>query len=264
MMALFIVLWLLSSSQKVQQAVGGYFRDPIGRGIKPGTNMNGTGRDVSTLKDDMSQLKEKLKSALKLIPHFDQIKGNVEITITEEGLRIELIENSNGMFFESGKPMPTAFGKELLGALATQLSNIPNKILIEGHTDAVPYDPDAPYTNWELSTDRANTARRVMESSGLPKNQIAQIRGYADHELRDKTHPEDPSNRRVSLIVRYMDSAKSVDLTPIQGNVKTTEEHPVMNPAGIMPNPHASATSTAPVAPAHPSSAPRASTTTKR
>src|SRR5947209_9995414 len=132
MMALFIVLWLLTSNQKVQEAVGGYFRDPVGRGKLPGTQLQGTGRDLSALKDDMSTLKEKLKSSLKLIPHFDQIKGNVEITITEEGLRIELIENSKGMFFESGKPQPTAFGTELLVALATELSRIPNRILIEG------------------------------------------------------------------------------------------------------------------------------------
>ena len=233
MMALFIVLWLLTSNQKVQQAVGGYFRDPVGRGKNPGTNLQGTGRDLSALKDDMSGLKEKLKSTLKLVPHFDQMKGNVEITITEEGLRIELIETSSGMFFESGKPQPSAFGKELLVGLAKELGRIPNPILIEGHTDAVQYDPDLAYTNWELSADRANAARRVMEQAGLPRTRIAQIRGFADQDLRNKQHPEDPSNRRVSLIVRYMEAPVKVDLGSISDKVKQSAQHPLENPAGL-------------------------------
>src|SRR5690349_20828021 len=139
MMALFIVLWLLSSNEKVRQAVGGYFKDPIGRGKNPGTSMSGTGRDMTMLKDDMSGLKEKLQSAIKLIPHFEQLKGNVEFTITEEGLRIELIENSKGIFFESGRPEPSPIGKELLTALSGELGKIPNRLLIEGHTDAAQY-----------------------------------------------------------------------------------------------------------------------------
>lgn len=239
MMALFIVLWLLTSNEKVRQAVGGYFRDPIGMGKNPGTSMEGTGRDLSMLKEDMSGLKEKLKSVIKVIPHFEQMKGNVEITITEEGLRIELIENSQGMFFESGKPQPTAFGKELLMALAKELGKIPNKILIEGHTDATPYQASADYTNWELSTDRANAARRLMESSGLTPHQVAQVRGYADQELRNKKNAEDPSNRRVSLIVRYMDTPAAIPLESVKGKVGAQEEHPETNPAGIVKRPAA-------------------------
>lgn len=234
MMALFIVLWLLTSNEKVRQAVGGYFRDPIGMGKNPGTSMQGTGRDLSVLKDDMSGLKEKLKSVIKVIPHFEQMKGNVEITITEEGLRIELIENSQGMFFESGKPQPTGFGKELLLALSKELGRLPNKILIEGHTDAAPYQPGTDYTNWELSTDRANAARRLMETGGLAANQIAQVRGYADQDLRDKKNPEDPSNRRVSLIVRYIDAPTSIPLDSVKGKISTREDHPETNPAGVV------------------------------
>jgi chemotaxis protein MotB len=233
MMALFIVLWLLTSNQKVQQAVGGYFRDPVGRGKQPGTNLQGTGRDLSALKDDMSMLKEKLKSALKLIPHFEQMKGNVEITITEEGLKIELIENSNGMFFEQGNALPTPFGKELLIALSKELNRIPNRLLIEGHTDSIPYGSDAQYSNWELSTDRANAARRVMEESGMDPKKLQQIRGYADQDPRDTEHPEDASNRRISLIVPYLDTPKSLDLGKVNAQIKESEQHPVPNPAGL-------------------------------
>jgi chemotaxis protein MotB len=231
MMALFIVLWLLSSNEKVRQAVGGYFKDPIGRGKQLGTSMTGTGRDMSTLKDDMSGLKEKLKSAIKLIPHFEQLKGNVEFTITEEGLRIELIENSNGIFFESGKPEPSPLGKELLTALAGELGKIPNRLLIEGHTDAQPFAEDNPYTNWELSADRANSARRLMEGKGVADGQVVQVRGYAAQDLRNKENPKDPGNRRVTIIVRYMDTPKAIKLGAFDSKVQGTEQHPAANPA---------------------------------
>jgi chemotaxis protein MotB len=230
MMALFIVLWLLSSNEKVRQAVGGYFKDPIGRGKNPGTSMTGTGRDMSMLKDDMSGLKEKLQSAIKLIPHFEQLKGNVEFTITEEGLRIELIENSTGVFFESGRPEPSPLGKELLTALAGELGKIPNRILIEGHTDAQPFADENPYTNWELSADRANSARRLMETKGLTQGQVVQIRGYADQDLRNKQNPKDPGNRRVTLIVRYLDTPKAIKLDGVNGKIQTAEQRPENNP----------------------------------
>jgi chemotaxis protein MotB len=233
MMALFIVLWLLTSNEKVRQAVGGYFRDPIGRGKSPGTSMTGSGRDMSVLKDDMSGLKEKLKSVIKLIPHFEQLKGNVELTITEEGLRIELIEDSKGIFFESGKPQPSAIGKELLVALAKELGRLPNRILIEGHTDAQKYSGLDTYSNWELSADRANEARRLMETSGLVPDQVAQIRGFADQDLRNKQNPEDPSNRRVSLIVSYLDPPKHLALGGLESKIQQAPQRPEINPATI-------------------------------
>jgi chemotaxis protein MotB len=234
MMALFIVLWLLTSNEKVRQAVGGYFKDPIGRGKNPGTSMTGTGRDISVLKDDMSGLKEKLQSAIKLIPHFEQLKGNVEFTITEEGLRIELIENSKGIFFESGKPAPSPIGQELLTVLAHELGRIPNRILIEGHTDAAPYADETGYSNWELSADRANSARRLMETKGLTPGQVVQIRGYADQDLRDKANPTDPGNRRVTLIIRYQDAPKTIKLGDgLDSKVSVKDQHPVVNPAAL-------------------------------
>jgi chemotaxis protein MotB len=233
MMALFIVLWLLTSNEKVREAVGGYFRDPSGRGKNPGTTLTGTGRDISALKDDMSGLKEKLKSVIKVIPHFEQMKGNVELTITEEGLRIELLEGPKGLFFETGRPEPSPLGKEILVALAKELGRIPNRILIEGHTDAVPYGNDDGYSNWELSADRANQARRLMENSGLTPNQVGQIRGFADQDLHNKENPKDPSNRRVSLIVKYMDTPTPLKISSVGGKTKQSEERAQPNPAGL-------------------------------
>ena len=203
MMALFIVLWLMNSNAKVKEAVAGYFRDPAGTGKLAGTDKNGTDKTVVVGKDDMPKLKEQLEKALKTVPHFDQFKDQISITITSEGLRIELMETAKGMFFEMGSPKPTPEGLELLRRLAAELGTLPNRILIEGHTDATPYSGNGTYSNWELSCDRANQARQLMEASGLHPSQVFQVRGFADQQLRMPNKPDDPSNRRISLLVRY-------------------------------------------------------------
>jgi chemotaxis protein MotB len=207
MMALFIVLWLLNSSQEVQKAVAGYFRDPRGSGKKMGSAFGGTGESVTVDRKNLSKLKDKLQQAMKETPKFEMMKDNVQMTVTGEGLRIELIENEKGMFFESGQAKPTDRAKDLLVELAKQLGQMPNTILIEGHTDAKPFGDNQEYTNWELSVDRANAARKLMQNSGLKPNQVVEIRGYADQELRVPDKPEDPSNRRISIIIRYTDAS---------------------------------------------------------
>ncbi|MCX7603209.1 MAG: flagellar motor protein MotB, partial [Bryobacteraceae bacterium] len=138
MMALFIVLWLLSSDEKVRKAVGGYFQDPTGKGNLMGTTMSGAGEGLLLSQDDMSRLKEKLEQAMRELPQFEQMKQNIEVTVTSEGLRIELLEKEGGMFFESGNARPTEKGTELIRMLGEQLKTIPNKLLVEGHTDAKP------------------------------------------------------------------------------------------------------------------------------
>lgn len=203
MMALFIVLWLLSSDEKVKKAVGGYFQDPTGKGNMMGTTVAGAGEGILLSQDDMSRLKEKLEQAMKELPQFEQMKKYVEVTVTHEGLRIELLEKEGGLFFESGNAKPTEKGMELLKMLAAQLKTLPNKLLVEGHTDAKPYPYANGYTNWELSADRANSARRLLQECGVAPSQIAQIRGFADQRLRDAKDPFNPANRRVSVLVQY-------------------------------------------------------------
>src|SRR4029077_10738385 len=182
MMALFIVLWLLNSSKQVQEAVGGYFKDPTGTAKKVGTNQHGSGENFSLTKDDMPKLKDELEKAVRRMTNFDKLKDQIEMTVTSEGLRIELMESENGTFFASGSAQPTASGRELLIRLAEELGKLPNKISIEGHTDSKPYAGKREYSNWELSADRANAARRLMEENGLTPNQVIQIRGYADQK----------------------------------------------------------------------------------
>jgi chemotaxis protein MotB len=150
----------------------------------------------------MAKLAQKIQEALLKVPDFRTLKDHVEITITSDGLRIELLETEAGMFFESGKPVPTASGSELLTLLAGQLGTLPNNVTLEGHTDSKPFVGQ--YGNWELSTDRANSARKIMENHGLRPEQVQQVRGYADRQLRHPEDPESPSNRRISVIVQYL------------------------------------------------------------
>jgi chemotaxis protein MotB len=201
MMALFIVLWLLSASEKVQKAVGGYFLDPTGKGRQTGSTNSGVGETLTLNRDTLQNLKEKLEQVLKQIPAFEHMEKQIRITLTTEGLRVDLIETERGLFFEAGNPKPTEAGTELLKVLAAELVKLPNKVAIEGHTDARPYGR-ADYSNWELSADRANAARRILAESGMPEDRISQVRGFADQRLLKKDDPTNPSNRRISIIVR--------------------------------------------------------------
>ena len=129
------------------------------------------------------------------------------MTITSEGLRIELIEDKNGTFYQSGSAQLSQNGQELLALLAAELKTLPNQLLIEGHTDAAQYSTDANYSNWELSADRANSARRLLQQHGVRADQVTQVRGYADQFLRVKNNPYDPSNRRITILVKNQDGA---------------------------------------------------------
>src|SRR5205085_394144 len=211
MMALFIVLWLLNTSKPVREAIAGYFRDPAGTAGKLGTSTAGPGAQVVVAKDDMSKLKEELEKAISHMPNFDKLKDQIEITVTPEGLRIELLESATGTFFDLGSSTPNQNGKELLDLLAGELGKLPNKISIEGHTDSKPYSGKRNYGNWELSTDRANAARRLMQQQGLGQTQVAQVQGFADQLLRKAENPFDPSNRRISLIVQYTDRGDAAE-----------------------------------------------------
>ncbi len=231
MMALFIVLWLMASSDQVKKSIAAYFLDPKGHKQEVGSGgLNGSGKSMYLSIDDMKHLKAKLEQAFRSLPSVDKLKDQITMTITGEGLRIELVENSSGVFFESGNAQPTPLGLQAIGLLASQLGDLPNAIILEGHTDAASYGTAKGYTNWELSTDRAHEARRLMQAHGVRLDQIKQIRGYADQSPRNAANPLDPSNRRISVIVLYGDpstaseaAAKSVaSKTP--GSVKVPAE----------------------------------------
>lgn len=227
MMALFIVLWLMSSSsQQTQVAIGGYFKDPSGSAKTPGTNLAGSGENLQLTKQDMHQLKQLLQQSIQKMADLDKLKKNIEMTVTSEGLRIELLESDKGTFFDSGSPKLNQSGQELLALLATQLGKVPNHVSVEGHTDAKPYSGKSSYSNWELSSDRANAARRLMQQSGLRADQVSQVRGFADQRLRNLKNPLDPSNRRISIIVQYISTKTDDAESPAPDAKKTVDEKP--------------------------------------
>jgi chemotaxis protein MotB len=206
MMSLFIVLWLMNSTPQIKKAVAGYFNDPKSGGRETGTTIQGSDKSISIDQKNVEKLKEQIEKAILKQTDLSKLSKQILITITSEGLRIDLIEDKGGTFFESGSAKLSPSGVELLNLLSGQLKVLPNRLLIEGHTDAQPYVGGG-YTNWELSADRANSARRLLQHGGVGPNQISQVRGYADQMLRVPSNPLDPSNRRVSLIVQWLDAS---------------------------------------------------------
>jgi chemotaxis protein MotB len=216
MMAFFLVMWIIGQSAEVKAGIAGYFREPTafaegGRGVLPGAESGVSGggaplqpagdRDAGT--GALEEAAAELRRVLATLPDFEALKDQVEIAVTEEGLRIELREAPDDGFFASGsaevKPQTVA----LLTVIAEQLKTLPNKVAVEGHTDSRPYSgANGTYSNWELSSDRANAARRVLQRAGLAEHQVEGVRGFADTRLRRAETPLDPGNRRISIVVR--------------------------------------------------------------
>ena len=216
MMAFFLVMWIIGQSAQVKAGIAGYFREPTafaegggGNGVLPGaqSGMDGGAAPLQpagpSSNAGLEEAAAELRRVLATLPDFENLKDQVEITVTEEGLRIELRESPNDGFFASGSAEAKPQTVELLDVIAEQLKTLPNKIALEGHTDSRPYSAEGgAYTNWELSADRANAARRVMQRAGLRGDQIEGVRGFADTRLRFPENPLDPGNRRISIVVR--------------------------------------------------------------
>jgi len=231
MMALFIVLWLLNTSDQVKKAVAGYFRDPSGHSTQNGSGQSGANENIGIGKDDMNKLKEKLEAAIRQTPDVAKLKDQVQMTVTGEGLRIELLESAVNTFFETGNAQPTPSGREMLQLLASELGKLPNRLSVEGHTDSSPYVSSTGYSNWELSADRANAARKLIQQSGVRANQVADVRGYADQRLRKPEDPTSASNRRVSIVVKY----RAPDDPPIAGADAKPSPVDYRKPTGAKP-----------------------------
>jgi chemotaxis protein MotB len=221
MMALFIVLWIVGQSEAVRQAVSAYFKDPgvfeSGRGGSVLQGSTGSAPNPTTdVSSEIERLKaeaKKLETEIRSNPEFDKFRDKIEITVSKEGLRIELLENSNGLFFDVGSAKLKPETVKLLKLVAVEVGHLKNKVMIEGYTDARPYvNPD--YTNWELSADRANAARRTLEQNGVGKDQIVQVRGFADRNLKHPEKPLDFGNRRVSILVATTEPKSSDAITP--------------------------------------------------
>ena len=205
MMALFIVLWMMNSSAKVKESVQGYFRDPKGYKLRTGSGVGNLSGSLALDHRTVRDLQKQIEAALRQMPEFHHIQKNILFTVTAEGLRIDLLETEEGMFFNSGSPTATAAGQHLLNILAEELVKMPNKIVIEGHTDARPFRTATPtngYSNWELATDRANVTRRLLYADGVRLDQVVEMRGFADQMPLNGADRNDPRNRRVSVVVK--------------------------------------------------------------
>ena len=232
MMALFMVLWLMNVNHETQEAVAAYFNDPKGFGEKWGSGKAGTGGGLYIGEQDLEGLATRIEEAMSM-PQFEALKDQVVSTVTAEGLRIELLENENGTFFNSGSPQPSSSGRQTLSLIAAELEKLPNEVIMEGHTDSRPFRGRRNYSNWELSADRANSARRILIEAGLPAERIVQVRGFADVALRKPEAPDDPTNRRISLIVRYAQELPPADAEAASGEAPAESE---LAPEG--PQPH--------------------------
>ena len=228
MFALFLVLWLVNQSSDVKAAVAGYFADPMGRANEFGSSIvPGDGapaaaaqklnlqKIVDLHRDRLTKVAEDLREKLDNVPGLEGIKDKVEIELPAEGLRIQLLEDPDGVFFQTGSSELSERGREMLKLLGNELGKLPNAVRVEGHTDARPYSGRTAYSNWELSADRANAARRIMTANGLADAQIIQIRGLADRDLRTPNDPLSASNRRISIMVLLNETSKgTASLTP--------------------------------------------------
>lgn len=229
MMAFFLVLWLTATASPEQiEAVEGYFKDPIGftdGGSPNPVDLEGSASVVESssadvadtqiqLEDErieeladtlerrqMEELFQDLQQQIEQSQTLQEFKDQLLIDITDEGLRIQIVDRSQRPMFDSGRAQLKYYSQDILFELAKPLSMVSNRLSVTGHTDATPFSGRPGYTNWELSADRANTARRALVAGGVREQQIARVVGLSDSVLFDQEDPTAPVNRRIAIIV---------------------------------------------------------------
>ncbi|MBX3043767.1 MAG: OmpA family protein [Candidatus Kapabacteria bacterium] len=250
MMAFFIVMWILASSEEVKQQVSDYFNNPMEYSIFTGERKTGSipveldladpktgrkedGKSDNVMKFDkettdtlfnrimqrasqdsvqaaqrVSKVSQEIAGMMQRLraekPDLTTVLENIKIEMTKEGLRIELLESSENCFFEIGSARLSKQAEEILRILGEEIGKLPNFVELEGHTDARAYKSSTGYTNWDLSTDRANSARKVLQIYGLWEGQLTKVTGFADQQLRTPDNPFDMTNRRVSILVKHI------------------------------------------------------------
>ncbi|WP_326538536.1 flagellar motor protein MotB [Pseudorhodoferax sp.] len=248
MMAFFLLMWLLgSTTEGDRKGIQDYFSSPLkvamfgGSGAGDASSLvKGGGTDLTrqggqvkkgdveakqreyALKElkevqrqaekaRLEQVKQKVEEVIALNPRLAQLGGQIKLELTREGLRIQIADEGNRPMFDSGSAVVKPYMRELLQELGSVLSEVPNRLTIEGHTDAQPFvGGDRGYSNWELSADRANASRREMVSGGLPEARMLRVQGLASSKLLDAQAPESAVNRRISIIVMNRDAEDAV------------------------------------------------------
>ena len=240
MMAFFLLMWLLgSTSEGDKKGIADYFASPLkvallnggtGSGDSSsvvrggGTDLTRTGGQVKkgdieakrstinlqALKEQGKQaeaarledLKEKMREVLANNPRLAAMRSQIRLDMTPDGLRIQIVDEQNRAMFDSGSATVKPYMRELLYEIAQVLAEVPNRLTLEGHTDAQPFSAgERGYSNWELSSDRANASRRELLAGGLPDSRMLRVQGLASSSLYDRADPLSPTNRRISIIV---------------------------------------------------------------
>jgi chemotaxis protein MotB len=219
MMAFFMVLWILGMDDTTKKAIEAYFTDPVGykQAYSNGTNPIASGNSPVSLprtpirlitRGTQRQLFEttgaRIKTEVARLVEEAGLGMSVEVYVDAAGLRIDLFESAGGdACFPFGSAQMKPAAATALRIIANELRPLPNPMVLEGHTDAAQFGTPG-YTNWELSSDRANAARRILEGAGIGTARIIEVRGMADRQLRVPDRPLDPSNRRIAILLPYL------------------------------------------------------------
>ena len=252
MMAFFLLMWLLgSTTEGDKKGIADYFASPLKVAMSGGSGsgdsshvVKGGGEDLTRstgqvkrgeqeskrstvnlhqLKDQqkraevarLEDLKRKVQSRLDQNNKLAGMSAQIRLDMTADGLRIQIIDQDQRPMFASGSAVVQPHMRELLREVGAVLADVPNRLTLEGHTDAVPFSGSAEgrergYSNWELSADRANASRRELLAGGLPEEQVLRVQGLAASNPFDRTDATAPSNRRISIIVMTRDAEDNV------------------------------------------------------
>ena len=220
MMAFFMVMWILGMDDQTKQAIEGYFANPVGykKGYGSGNSPVSTGSSPNSLQRtplrmvvrsaeqrSFEKVRQQILSKISGNDSLKALNALVDVKVTNDGLRIELVESGNGDdYFPLGSSRMKPTMMLALQLIGEELRNVQHPIIMEGHTDAAKFSTaGGSYGNWELSSDRANAARRVLESAGVSKGRITEVRGYADTQPRLLEDPMSPANRRISIMLPF-------------------------------------------------------------
>lgn len=234
--AFFMMLWVLAgTNDEEMKAMAEYFRNPTviestpmsivqskeaGRTADAMIDMGGFKDSPKGEKGDedgsgeakqkeaaqLQDMKEQIEQKIALNESLSQLKEQLKIDVTPNGLQVQILDDRKKPMFGAGVDLPRDYASKLIKEVGSVLANSSNKISIAGHTDSSGYHDEAEYTNWELSADRANAARRLLLQGGVKADRIAQAVGMADTVPFDKENPYNPRNRRISIIVLSKDA----------------------------------------------------------
>ena len=252
MMAFFLLMWLLgSTSEGDKKGIADFFQNPLkvallngGSGSGDSSSLiKGGGSDLSrqtgqvkrgeieaprstvnllALKEEqrkaeqakLEELKDKVADVLASNPKLAAMRSQIRLDLTKDGLRIQIVDEQSRPMFDSGSAMVKPYMRELLQEIGAVLAEVPNRLTLEGHTDAQPFSGgERGYSNWELSSDRANASRRELVSGGLPDRRVLRVQGLASSQLYERDDSKSPTNRRISIIVMNREAEDRVFIT---------------------------------------------------